>query len=297
MSIKAIRRLASATFCLLMIISLCPISFSSRVFADNKEKLTADEVVSRHLKSIGSEADLASIKTRIIAGSSLLSLRAPGTGQNSGLSILFSEANKNVIAMSFSNPTYPHEKFGYDGDKLVISYLQPGRRSTLGDFIYQRSAIFKDGLVGGALSTAWPLLHLDKERVKLEYAGAKNVQNRQTHVLRYMPRKGSDVKISLFFDAQTFQHVRTEYTQTVSAQMGGSPDASKEFQRELRYELVEEFSEFKPEGKMTLPHNYKIKLKLERRSGGTYLAEWEMVFSKFSFNQPLEAKWFDVTAT
>src|SRR5687768_16932158 len=136
MSIKVNRNFGSATLCLLIAISLIHMVGASAQ-AQNKEKLTADELVARHLKSIGSPADVASVKTRVIAGTSLITLRSPGAGQNSGLSILFSEANRNVIAMSFSNPAYPHEKFGYDGDKLVVSYIRPGVRSTLGDFIFQ----------------------------------------------------------------------------------------------------------------------------------------------------------------
>ena len=79
--------------------------------------------------------------------------------------------------------------------------------------------------------------------------------------------------------------------------MGSSVDASRTLERELRYELVEEFSDFKKEDKVVLPHNYKIKLSLERRQGGNYLADWEINLTKFSFNQPLEIKWFDVNAT
>ncbi|MDQ2936174.1 MAG: hypothetical protein M3R67_01550 [Acidobacteriota bacterium] len=296
MRLKVHHSLGPGTICLLVSLSTS-LLVSWNAQAGDKEKLTAEEVVARHLKSIGTPEDLASVKTRVAAGTSVFNLRSPGSGQNSGLSILFSQGNQSVIAMNFKNADYPHEKFGYDGEKLIISYIRPGIRSTLGDFVFQRSAIFKDGLMGGTLSTAWPLLNFDKTIAKLEYAGKKKVDGREVHVLRYSPRKGSDVKISMFFDAETFQHVRTEYDQTVSAQMGRTPDAAKDQQRDLHYELVEQFSDFKQVGKLVLPHTYKIKLMMERSPAGTYLADWEMNFSKFSFNQPLEAKWFDVNVT
>ncbi len=278
---------------LILFFTLSPATRPAR--AGDREKLTAEEVVARHLKSIGAPEDLAAVKTRIAAGTSLYTARSPGSGQNSGLSILFSEGNKSVIAMTFANPAYPHEKFGYDGANLVISYVKPGLRSTLGDFIFRRTSIFKDGLMGGTLSTAWPLLNWSNDKGRLEYGGTKKIDGRETYVLKYTPRKGSDFKISLYFDAQTFQHLRTQYAQTVSAQTGATPDADKSGQRELHYELEERFSDFKQEGKLTLPHTYKIKLMMER-TNNTYLADWEMVFSKFSFNQPLEAGWFDVNA-
>lgn len=294
MSIQTDRKLWLAIVSFLLLLSIySPASWQVR--AGDKVKLTAEEVVARHLKSIGTPEDLAAVKTRIAAGTSLFTVRSPGSGQNSGLSIVFSEGNKSVIAMTFANPSYPHEKFGFDGENLVISYVKPGLRSTLGDFIFRRTAIFRDGLVGGTLSTAWPLLNWNNDKGKLEYGGTKKIDGRETYVLRYMPRKGSDLKISLYFDSETFQHVRSEYAQTVSAQMGATPDADKSGQRELHYELEEHFSDFKQVGKLTLPHTYKIKLMMER-SNNTYLADWELVFSKFSFNQPLEAGWFDVNA-
>jgi hypothetical protein len=314
MSIKANRRLGFGIISLLILFAALSTT-TWQTQAGDREKLTAEEVLVRHLKSIGTPEDIAATKTRVVAGTSVFNLRSPGSGQNTGLSILFSEANKSVVAMSFQNADYPAEKFGYDGDKLVISFLRPGARSTLGDFVFQRAGIYKDGLFGGTLSTAWALLNLDQSKVKLEYGGTKKVDGREAHVLRYIPKKGSDLKISLFFDAETFQHVRTEYRQLVSAQMGASGpsmgtkptpstggssstgvDAPKDQQRELHYDLDETFSDFKQEGKLTLPHTYKIKLKLEKRQGPTYLADWEMVFTKFSFNQPLEAGWFDVNA-
>lgn len=297
MGIKTNRKLGLLIISLLLMLATLS-AISRQAQAGNKEKLTAEEVVARHLKSIGTPEDLAANKTRVAAGTALFTIRSPGSGQNSGLTILFSEANKSMLAMSFKNADYPAEKFGYDGDKLVISFIRPGARSTLGDFIFQRATIYKDGLFGGALSTAWPLLNPDPSKFKLEYGGIKKFEGREAHVLRYVPKKGSDVKINLFFDAETFQHVRTEYKQVVASQMGSAPaiDASKELQRDLHYDLEEVFSDFRQEGKLTLPHTYKIKLKLEKRQGATYLADWEMVLTKFSFNQPLEAQWFDVNA-
>lgn len=311
-----ISRVSFASICLFVLIASLSTAPGIARHAD-KEKLTAEEVVARHLKSIGAPEDLASIKTRVGAGTSTYNLRSPGTGQNTGAAVLFSEANKSVIAMSFPTAVdYPAEKFGYDGDKLVVSYIKPGARSTLGDFVFQRAGIYKEGVFGGTLSTSWALLNLDPAKVKLEYGGIKKIDGRETHVIRYVPRKGSDLKITLFFDAETFQHVRTEYRQVVAAQMGSSTsamgsrpgtagpsggtsavDAPKEQQRDLHYDLDEIFSDFKQEGKLTLPHSYKIKLRLEKRSAQTYEADWEINLSKFSFNQPLEVGWFDVNAT
>ncbi|HYP54256.1 MAG TPA: hypothetical protein VEQ42_11980 [Pyrinomonadaceae bacterium] len=262
------------------------------------QKMTAEEVVTRHLDSLGTAEDRAAVKSRLMQGVVSLVLRSPGAGRGQGASIMFSEGDKSAIAMNFGSPDYPFDKFGFDGNKLTVSYLRPGARSQLGDFIFNRDVVFKQGLMGGVLSSAWPLLTPGHKNAKLEYAGSEKLNDRQAHKLRYAPRRGSDLKITLYFDAENFRHLRTEYEQTVSNQMGASAEvASRQLERARNYRLVEDFSDFKQEGRLTLPHTYKIYLSLDRRIGGNYIAEWEMKFDKFGFNQQLDPQWFDVSAS
>jgi hypothetical protein len=70
-------------------------------------------------------------------------------------------------------------------------------------------------LVGGVLSESWPLLNVTERNPKLEYSGLKKIGDKQVHALKYTPRKGSDLKIVLHFDAKSFRHVRTDYSRTV----------------------------------------------------------------------------------
>ena len=279
-------RLLLAALLLLLPAALAPALASA-------QKLTADEVVARHLESIGTAQDRAAVTSRLTQGVVELVVRSPGSGRGRGAAIMFSEGDKSAIAMNFGSPDYPFDKFGFDGSKLTVAYLKPGIRSQLGDFIHNRDLVFRHGLMGGTLSATWPLLRFDGKNARLEYAGTAKLNDRQTHKLRYEPRKGSDLRITLYFDAEDFRHLRTEYEQTVSNQIGGV-DTSRQLERALNYRLVEDFSDFRKEGKLTLPHTYKIYLSLERRLGGNYIAEWEMKFDKFGFNQQLDPKWFDV---
>src|SRR5207244_12857824 len=114
---------------------------------------------------------------------------------------------------------YPYENIGLYGSKVTAYQLDPGDYSSLGSFARANPEIFKAGLISGALSSAWPLLDLSTMKGKLEYAGAKKIGARQAIEIKYIPRGGSDLRISLFFDAETFQHVRTVYKKEMSAQM------------------------------------------------------------------------------
>ena len=258
------------------------------------QKLKPEDVVSRHLESIGSAKERAAVITRIIAGTSHVIFRTPPPGQASGRAVLASDGIKNLIGMSFRSPVYPREELGFNGNSFIAAYVTPGVRSSLGSFLMTHDLIFKQGLMGGTLSSAWPLLDLTARGSQLEYAGTRKVDNRTLHELRYMPHSGSDLKISLFFDQETFQHVRTEYERAIPAPTG-SRDYSNVQEREIRYKMVEEFSEFRKEGGLTLPHTYKIKLTIDAPSG-TFLADWTITLTQFAFNQPIDPNSFNISS-
>jgi len=146
--------------------------------------------------------------------------------------------------------------------------------------------------MGGVLSSAWPLFDAKLNDSRIQYGGLKKVAGQQVHELRYYPRKGSESQIKLFFDAATFNHVRTEYLKTVSARAGSNPNLSSQ-QRETRYELWEDFSDFKKEGGLMLPHSYKVQLTVAGM-GPTFSNEWALTFSRFQFNQNIPAESFNV---
>lgn len=256
------------------------------------EDIRPEEIIAKHLASIGADETRRSVKTRIIQGTVNVTFRAPALAQAAGRVVMASAGNKHLIGMAFDNTGYPQEKFAFDGDDMTAGFIRPGLRSNLSEFLLTHKAIMRQGLLGGVLSEAWPLFDLTEKKPKLEYGGTKKIGDRTAHELKYVPRGGSDVRISLFFDAETFQHLRSEYTRTISAQLGGSPELSAG-QRESRYTLVEDFSDFKKAGGLILPHTYMIKLDLDTR-GGTFQAQWEFKLSQFSYNQKIDPGSFNV---
>ena len=258
------------------------------------DKLKAEEVVAKHLESIGSAKARAAVTSRIIAGTSQVIFRTPPPGQAVGKAVLASEGIRSLIGMSFKSPVYPREQLGFNGNSFIAAFVTPGVRSSLGSFLMTHTLVFKQGLMGGTLSSAWPLLDLTSHDPRLEYAGIKKIDGRTLHELKYFPKGGSDLKISLFFDEVTFQHVRTEYERLIAAVIGDRGYLSGS-NRENRYKMVEEFSEFKQEGGLTLPHTYKINLLVDTQSG-TFLADWEMKLTQFDFNQPIDPNSFSISS-
>jgi len=258
------------------------------------QKLKLEEVLSRHLESIGSSKARGAVSTRIISGTSQIIFRTTPPGQAVGKAVLASEGNKSLFGMSFLSPVYPREQMGFNGNNFMAAFATPGTRSVLGNFLMMHDIIFKQGLMCGTLSSAWPLLDLNARHAQLEYVGTKTIDDRVLFELKYVPRGSSDLKITLFVEQETFRHVRTEYERVVPAPMG-KVEYSNVQEREARYKMVEDFSLFKPEGGLSLPHIYTIRLSVDTVNG-TFLADWTIKLTQFDFNQKIDQSAFSISA-
>ena len=182
--------------------------------------------------------------------------------------------------------------FRFDGSKAGVSQFRPGRRTSLENFFASYEVLFKEGLIGGTLTEAWPLLNIQKKNPKLEYSGVKEVSGRKLVALKYFPRKGSDMKITLYFEPETLRHVRTEYSQTIYSTDQqripggrGLPPATAARATPTRIEAFEEFSDFKVEQGLNLPHTYKFELSIQSDIRPA-LINWTMDLTDFKFDVP-----------
>src|SRR4030095_1682926 len=169
---------------LTVLVALMLLTVQSSLAAD---KLKPEELIAKHLESIGTEKARSAVKTRIIAGTSQVIFKTAPVGQSYGRAVLASEGFKNLIGMSFVSSVYPREEFGFNGNSFIAAFVTPGVRSSLGSFLMNHDLLFKQGLMGGTLSTAWPLLDISGRHVQLEYGGLKKIENRSLHELKYLP--------------------------------------------------------------------------------------------------------------
>ena len=258
-----------------------------------KDKLKPEQLIKLHLDSIGPKEVRDSVDTLMAAGEASAIPRRGGSGRVDGMGRVISvaESGQFVIAMDFEQPSYPHERIGFDGKDAFVAQTAPGMRSPLGQILHPQDRPITEGLLGGVLTTHWALLHAEERNPKLKYKGLKKVDGEKYHVLEYKPRKSSDFKIKLFFEQETFRHLRTEYKLMLSAGMvrlgpGSSPAQEK------RITMVELFSEFGEEGGLTLPHSYKIELTMEQNT--TLIIDWVMSFQEFQLNQPVDSSVFSI---
>jgi outer membrane lipoprotein-sorting protein len=282
-----IRRIAAGAGILLVLVA-------ATARPSGAQKMTAEQLIARHLDAIGNAKARAAITTRIMSGTAQVIFRTSPAGQAVGKAVLASEGNRQLLGMSFPSPVYPREQLAFNGIGFMAAFATPGTRSVLGNFLMTNDAVFKQGLMCGVLSSGWPLLNSERRAATIDYVGTRKIDGRILHELRYTLRGTSDLKITVYFDATDFRHVRTEYERVIPAPMG-RVEYSNVQEREGRYKMIEDFSLFKTEGELTLPHIYTIKLSVDTING-TFLAEWTIKLTNFEFNQPIDPAAFNVSA-
>lgn len=256
----------------------------------NGQKTTVEDVITKHLDSIGSADSRVAVKTRILEGKVHARSTQLSSSLVKGKTVLASDTDKTVLQMSFNLIDYPRENINFDGKNVNAAFVTAGRRSGLGSFAFNYKEIVKYGFLGGTLLSSWALLDADKKVSKLTYEGREKIGDREVHVLRSVPRNGSELSIKLYFDTQTFRHLRTRYYLVHTRNALISSEVSSR-QAETRYLMIEDYSDFKAVNDLTLPTTYKITYTLET-SDNSQEFEWILNFSRFAFNSILKPQLF-----
>jgi len=259
-------------------------------------KITVDELIAKHLASIGPADVIASTKSRVMVGEGKVESKLGAAFILNGQGQIASQGDKVLYALILNSPVYPYEKAAFDGKDQSLG-LPNGRRTVLADFLKSQDSILKDGLFAGALSSAWPLLDLkSRKSVKLEYAGTSKVADRQCYKLKYTSGRSGSLKTTIYFDAETYRHLRTTYEYTIEPRIGTSSTDVRSSSRVERYSLSEDFSDFKMAGKLVLPFNYVINITNELQiDAGNFSREWTFTVLQVYYDEPLEASVFKVS--
>ena len=278
-----------------------------------------EDILSGYLASVGIPATRAAVRSRVVEGTTQFNVLTGGSGKaTDGTAVIVSDGRKFQFMMKFAG-NYHGERFICDGNKVSVATATDAQsRSNFGNFVYIQDVIMREGLLGGELSTAWPLLDLEQRKAKLSYDGLKTVDGRQLYEVRYKPKKGQDVEIRLYFDQESLHHVLTLYTLSVRSQlvqggqlsglavpeMGGqsspitettSADAAQAgAQQETRYRVEERFGEFKTVDGLTLPNHYTIQFTQERQGGNTAILVWDTSATRILENITVNPRNFEV---
>lgn len=271
------------------LLTLTLFTLSSFAFA---QKLKPEEILAKHLDSIGTAQARAADKSRIAVGDAEVIFVTQKSPAAKGRIVLASAGAKNFLGLNTNSINYPLEKLSYDGSRAKVGFVRTGVRSVFGNFVVANGILVEDGLLGGTLSSSWAMLNIADKKVKLTGEGTKKIDGREAYAIGYAAK--SDLDITLYFDKETFRHVRTEYKRTSSAGIGTRPEQSSGFS-ESRIKLTEDFSDFKEEKGITLPHTYKMNYSITGQNGTTEI-QFNFLLNEFAFNQNLDAGTFDAEA-
>jgi hypothetical protein len=255
----------------------------SPLFGGEQEPATQD-ILSRHLASIGTAGARAAAKSRTVRASVRMTNLVGGNGTMEGSGLLVSLGNRFSIAMKFPDPNYPGEQFVFDGSKTKVGLIGPAKRSRLGDFLFLHDQILREGLFGGAMLTSWPLLDSHVNQARLKYNGLKKIDGRDLHELSYSPKKGDrDMLTYLYFEPDTFRHVKTVYIYEVDPSFGHNQLTHGTF---TRYRIEEDFTDFKTVDGVTLPSLWKVRY--SATTDTTLMSEWQIQAESITDNNVTE---------
>ena len=262
---------------------------ASIVAAAKAQDLKVEDIISKHIDSIGTKEKRDEVKTRMAIGTSDFESKLPSR-KTAGKSVMVSDARNLFFITSFASREYGFEKIGFFAGNVSLPYVTAGTRSPLGAFINDHKSMLSDGLFTGSISAMWNLLNSPTAKAKLDSAGTKKIDGRKTYVLNYYPSSAStEYTVRLHFDAQTFQHVRTEHRHQITAKTATFGVLGE--QTGVEISLIEQFEDFRNENGLTLPHIYKIKYTTASNSG-TYEYNWGVTISQYIFNQKLAPDFF-----
>ena len=257
-----------------------------------------EQLIAEHLKSIGETATMSKVKSITFIGTSEADFILGMSGNLSGTSMLVSEGQRMGIVMKFPDINYPGEYFAHDGKYVSVGHIKPGLKSPIADFVFRYNKIMKNGMLGGVFSKAWPLFDTKGNKPRSMKVRKTRVDGTDLYELEYRPRDDhGDMKIRMFFDPETYRHVRTEYKVTTRDDVttgtgtpfadGGIRDmAIADVRGESFYTLIEKFEDFRQVDALTLPHVYTFDYMIDGTNQSGFIAKWKINVQELAFDAP-----------
>jgi len=247
-----------------------------------------EEIVAKHLDSIGTAEARAAIKSRAVQGKLRFKILVGGSGEVDGSWGRVTEGRKSNFVMRFGLGDWRGEQFVFNGEKTWFAAATASHvPSQFAKFVNGQDFIVKEGLLGGELSAGWALLNLDPDRVKLDSIGLKKIDGHELQGIEYHSKGHTDMTIKMYFDPETHRHVMTAYSYAVEPNMSHSVTESVK-QQEIRYTVEERFSDFQTDNGITLPHRYDLQYSQELQNGSTRVYDWDMTADKILTNLDLD---------
>jgi hypothetical protein len=271
----------------LFILSSAPVSRA----AQKNEKLKPEELIAKHLDSIGSVEKRKAVKSRTTSGSAQVAFRVGGSGSLNGKANVLSQGNSVRLGFTFPALEYPGEQLAFDGNKVTAGQSSPGNYPPFSGFVYENDMLMKEGLLFGTLSTGWALFDVTSRKPKLDLSGLKKVDGKQLYELKYQSRSTRvNMQAWFYFDPETYRHVRSQFKLEIPASASTRITDSAEM---VRYQIIERFDQFKDVDGLTLPHSHNIEFSVDSPRGGL-VTTWAHSIDRIVHDEAIESQIFSL---
>lgn len=259
----------------------------------SQERMKAAGIIAKHLDSIGPREKRSGVKNMVANGQiEFTVIRSPVFNKGvtaSGQMISISEGNKLYWGAKFDSGDYPFDEVVFDGSRLNTAFIQPGKHSMLGYFL-ESNNIVREGLFGGPMTSAWYSSEWRGRMDQVDGKGTKKIDGRETYAVGLAGT--GHLAVRLYFDAETFRLVRSEYIRSVPPPLTTDPRASIS-QRETIHKFTEQFGDYKDAGGVVLPHSYQANLLIDGNT--TNELQWKVKVASYEFNKKIDPKSFETT--
>jgi hypothetical protein len=210
------------------------------------QELTAEQIIQKHIAAVGGKEKLTRFKTRVAIG------MVQKENEPAGKMAIMSEVPNRVSAF------YAFEKFDwrliYDGTNSIY---RPTTSGALAIFIRKYQESLASGFLFNGIALYNTLLDSETGKVSFKARGTKKIDGREAYVVEAQTGKGINVK--LFFDAETFMWIRTDFGQAHYAKQAGafSNGAVAHNQDEITVDYYFVTSDFRKIDGLMLPFKFE----------------------------------------
>jgi hypothetical protein len=232
---------------LVSLLLLSSLPFTVRAIErDEKQSLTAAEIISKHLEAVGGKQALGRFQSRIAVGT----VRKDNETQVQ--MAIVSEFPDKVSAV------YVFEKYDwqltYDGKQPFLRPLFPRDLVAIQDKLLDMLA---SGVMFNSISLYNVLLNSQAYGAKFEAKGTKKIRDRLAYVVEMKRPKVATAR--LYFDVETFMWIRTDYGKaSISKPMGQfTNEVVPHGEDELSIDFYFETSDFRDVEGVKLPFKFE----------------------------------------
>ena len=210
-----------------------------------QDKLTANDIIAKHLAAVGGLEKLAKLKTRVALGT------VKKENEAEAELAIYSELPNRISA------NYRFEKYDwrlrYDGAKSIFYPPISHRLYMVTDKYHE---MLSSGLMFNNVTLSNVLTEGEAGGAKFEARGTRKLHGRPAYIVEIKRRKGEALR--LYFDAENFMWVRTDYGHvTISKQMGTfTNDVVSHSEDEIGVDFYIETSDFREVDGVKLPFKF-----------------------------------------